>query len=195
MPKRHPLSRAMTRLALLATCSGLAACTSLLPQARTESPTFQTFDEARTAIESLVPMQSHAAEVSALKLGPAYQPNTTILSYPDIVRRVVNGTVLTKADLGPGILMCINARDACHGWEVSISKISKARTGGFLADFTNFRRRSETTGWRFNALILLVDETVVYRSWGGQPEVREVDVQHNPLGPLQDIGPAAMTRR
>lgn len=195
MPKRHPLSRAITRLALLATCCGLAACTSLLPQARTESPTFQTFQEARTAIESLVPMQSHAEHASALKLGPAHQPNTTILSYPDIVRRVLNGTVLTKTDLAPGLLLCVNARDACYGWEVNIAKITKARTGGFVADFTNFRRRSETTGWRFNALILLVDDTVVYRTWGGQPEVHEVDIQHNPLGPLQDIGPAAITRR
>jgi hypothetical protein len=140
-------------------------------------------------------MQSNVAHVSALKLDPSHQPNTTILSYPDIVRRVLNGTVLTKADLAPGLLICINARDACHGWEMNIAKISKARTGGFVADFTNFRRRSETTGWRFNALILLVDKTVVYRSWGGQPEVYEVDIQNNPLGPLQDIGPAAIARR
>lgn len=195
MDKQTPLLCAIKRLALLLACSGVTACTSLLPAARTESPTFQTFDEARTAIESLVPMQSHVDDVSALKLGPKHQPNTTILSYPDIVRRVLNGTVLTKADLGPGILMCIHAGDACRGWEVSVAKINKARTGGFVADFTNFRRRSETTGWRFNALILLVDDTVVYRTWGGQPEVYEVDVQHNPLGPLQDMGPAAVTRR
>ncbi|PQA80872.1 hypothetical protein C5F52_22790 [Limnohabitans sp. TS-CS-82] len=195
MPKPSQLPRSFARLAWLIACSLLSACASLLPEARTESPSFQTFQDARAAIESLTPMQSHVDDVSALKLGPTYQPNTIILSYPDIVRRVLNGSVLTKDDLGPGILRCINARDACRGWEVNIAKINKARTGGFLADFTNFRRRSETTGWRFNALILLVDDTVVYRSWGGQPEIYEVDIQHNPLGPLQDIGPAAITRR
>ncbi|WP_310642709.1 hypothetical protein [Limnohabitans sp.] len=195
MPKLFQLPRSFARFTLFAACSSLAACTSLLPEARTESPTFQTFEEARSAIESLTPMESHIADVSALRLGPTYQPNTIILSYPDIVRRVLNGSVLTKDDLGPGILRCINARDACRGWEVNIAKINKARTGGFLADFTNFRRRSETTGWRFNALILLVDDTVVYRSWGGQPEIHEVDIQHNPLGPLQEIGPAVITGR
>ena len=56
-----------------------------------------------------------------------------------------------------------------------------------MADFTNFSRRSETTGWRFNALVLLVNDVVVYRAWGGQPRVMEVEISTNPLGPLQDM--------
>jgi hypothetical protein len=51
------------------------------------------------------------------------------------------------------------------------------------------------TGWRFNALILFVDDLVVYRSWGGQPAVNEVEVTSNPLGPLQDVGPSLLTTR
>jgi hypothetical protein len=39
----------------------------------------------------------------------------------------------------------------------------------------------------------MVDDVVLYRSWGGQPEVNEIDNQKNPLGPLQDIGPAIIT--
>lgn len=184
---RRVIGLLATALALL-----LVGCAGLLPRARTESPTFQSFQDARDAVESLVPMQSTTDTLVRLKIDPAQQPNTVILSYPDIVRRVVNGSVLTKADLGPGILMCIEARDTCHGWELNVSKVNKVRTGNFFADFVNFKRRSETTGWRFNALILLVDDVVVYRSWGGQPEINEVDVQNNPLGPLQEIGPAVL---
>ncbi|MBK9574727.1 MAG: hypothetical protein IPO43_19450 [Rhodoferax sp.] len=93
------------------------------------------------------------------------------------------------------VVVCLEARDACHGLEIVGSRIVKARTGNFVADFSNFRRRTETTGWRFNALILFVDDLVVYRSWGGQPKVSEVEVTHNPLGPLQDVGPSLISGR
>jgi len=165
----------------------------MLPKSLSQSPTFQEFDEARQAIESLVPKKSNVETLSALGLTPAKQPNTLILTQTDVVRRTVNGSVLSKEDLDPGILTCINARDACRGWEFNVARISKTRTGNFWADFVNFKRRTETTGWRFNALVLLVNDVVVYRGWGGQPVVNEVEVNTNPLGPLQDMGPSVIT--
>jgi hypothetical protein len=171
----------------------LTGCASLLPKSQSPSPTFQSFDEARQAIESLVPKKSDVTTLSKMGLTPAKQPNTLILTHADVVRRVVNGSVLGKEDLDPGILTCINAREACRGWQFNVSHISKARTGSFWADFVNFKRRTETTGWRFNALILLVDDVVVYRGWGGQPVINEIEVNTNPLGPLQDMGPSVIT--
>lgn len=165
----------------------------MLPKAHTESPTFQTFDEARLAIEGLVPSRSGLAELAEKGLTPDKQPNTAILTQADILRRVFNGGVLGKEDLDPGIVTCINARTACRGWEFNVARITKARTGGFWADFVNFKRRTETTGWRFNALVLLVNDVVVYRGWGGQPVVNEVEVNSNPLGPFQDMGPSTIT--
>lgn len=173
----------------------LGGCSSMLPKSLSESPTFQNFDDARKAIESLQPKKSNLATLSDIGISPAKQPNTLILTHADIVRKVVNGSVLTKADLDPGIVTCLDARDACRGWEVNVARIAKARTGNFWADFLNFKRRTETTGWRFNALILMVNDVVVYRAWGGQPVVNEVDVNTNPLGPLQDMGPAVVTSR
>ena len=165
----------------------------MLPKSLSQSPTFQEFDEARQAIEGLVPKKSTVETLSALGLTPAKQPNTLILTQADVVRRTVNGSVLSKEDLDPGILTCINARDACRGWEFNVARIAKTRTGNFWADFVNFKRRTETTGWRFNALVLLVNDVVVYRGWGGQPVVNEVEVNTNPLGPLQDMGPSVIT--
>ena len=173
----------------------LTGCSSLLPRARSESSPFKTFDEARNAIESLVPMQSNVATLTALGIDPVKQPNTTILTHADIVRQFVPSSLLRREDLNPGVLACLEARDTCRGWQLTASRISTARTGGFLADFTNFSRRSETTGWRFNALILLVNDVVVYRAWGGQPSVNETEVNTNPLGPLQDMGPTILTTR
>ena len=180
-------------LGLCLTVSYLGACSSLLPKAGNDSFYFNSFDQARHAIESLVPMQSQLKDLIALNLDPGHQPNTVILSFSDISKKFMGSGVLSKEDLGPGVSACLVARDACRGWDLSIAKIDKKRTGTFFQDFINYRRRTETTGWRFNALILIVDDVVVYRSWGGQPEVNEIDNQKTPLGPFQDIGPAIIT--
>ena len=177
----------------LALTWGLAGCSSMLPHVHSQSSPFQSFDDARKAIESLVPMQSNRATLAALGVDPATQPNMVILTHADVVRRFVPSALLQREDLDPGVFACLTARDACRGWEINASRITKARTGNFWADFTNFSRRSETTGWRFNALVLMVNDVVVYRAWGGQPSVNELEVNTNPLGPLQDMGPAIIT--
>ncbi len=123
-----------------------------------------------------------------------HYPNTVILTHADIVRRFVPSALIQRQDLDAGVVACLEARDACRGWEITAARIAKNRTGNFFADFTNFSRRQETTGWRFTGLILLVDDMVVYRSWGGQPRINEVEITNNPLGPFQDMGPAVLTR-
>lgn len=173
----------------------LVGCSSMLPRARSESSPFKSFDEARQAIESLIPMQSGVVAMTQLGISPVQQPNTSILTHADIVRRFVPSSLLKREDLDPGVLACLEARDACRGWEITATRIKKERTGNFWGDFTNVSRRSETTGWRFNALILLINDVVVYRAWGGQPLVNDIEIQTNPLGPLQEIGPALVTSR
>lgn len=191
MNPRTPLnSGCLLLLALL-----LAGCSSLLPRSRSESSSFQTFEEARHAIDALVPMKSDVAALTALGIDPVKQPNTAILTHADIVRRFVPSALLKRDDLDQGVLVCLEAREACRGWEITAARISRERTGNFVADFTNFSRRLETTGWRFNALVLLVDNVVVYRAWGGQPSVSELEINTNPLGPLQDMGPYFVTPR
>lgn len=187
-PHKLILGGCLLTLALLT-----IGCSSMLPRVRSESSPFQNFDEARKAIDALVPMQSDVATLTKLGIDPVKQPNMAILTHADIVRRFVPSALLKREDLDPGVLACLEARDACRGWEITAARISTVRTGNFFADFTNFSRHSETTGWRFNALILLVSDVVVYRAWGGQPSVNEIEIKTNPLGPLQDMGSAILT--
>lgn len=188
-------SNMTVRVLLAASVLATSACSSMLPKARNESSLFKTFEQARDAIDGLVPMQSSANDLKKLGIDPVTQPNTSILTHADIVRRFVPSSLLKREDLDPGVIACLQARDACRGWEIPAARIQMARTGNFFTDFTNFSRRTETTGWRFNALILLVDDVVVYRAWSGQPHVNEVEVKTNPLGPLQDMGPTIVTTR
>jgi len=177
-------------LALVTLCS---ACSSMLPVSHSDASAFQSYEEARGAVVALVPMQSKKNTSDPHAVDFAAQPNTKILTHADVVRLLVPTGLLKREDLDPGIVVCLEARDACNGLDITASKISKTRTGNFFADFINYRQRTETKGWRFNALILYVNDLVVYRSWGGQPKVDELDVNTRPLGPFQEIGPSLVS--
>lgn len=167
----------------------LQGCASLLPTTTTNAAQFGSFEEARATIESLVPYQSDVTSLAPMGIDPMQQPNTLILTHSDIAKRVINGNLQTRDDLDKGIQDCLRAGDACRGWEIKASRIARVRTGSFFMDFVNLKRTTETSGWRFNATILMVNGLVVHRTWGGQPAVQEVEVRRNPLGPLQDGGP------
>ncbi|MES2879392.1 MAG: hypothetical protein V4713_13335 [Pseudomonadota bacterium] len=173
----------------------MSGCSNMLPRVHNDTSPFKSFEEARNAIEGLVPMKSDGAALTKLGIDPLKQPNTVILTHADVVRRFVPSSLLKREDLDPGVLACLEARDACRGLEISGARIFKERTGNFFADFANFSRHSVTTGWRFNALILLVHDVVVYRAWGGQPNVNEVEHNTNPLGPLQEMGPSIIVKQ
>lgn len=171
----------------------VSGCTALLPQSHTNTTSFQSFEEARTAVEALVPMKTDRKAMEKNGFNPIHHPNTILLTHADVARRFLPSSLLRREDLDPGIWICLEARDACRGLDIVGVKIDKARTGSFFPDFFNFERHSRTSGWRFTAVVLLVDDLVVYRSWAGQPEINEVEKTRNPLGPLQDIGPPTAT--
>lgn len=173
----------------------LSACSGLLPRSDETSSPFQTFDEARLAIEGLSPMRSRVETLQALKLDPAHHPNTRILSQSELVQRLVASNLIEREDVDPGVWTCLKARQSCQAWEINAAHVKRERTGNFLLDFVNFKRRTVTTGWRFQALVLLVDGQVVYRSWGGQPNINQVQINNNPLGPFQDIGPSTINNQ
>lgn len=181
------------RFGLIAGVVMISACSSMLPKAYTNSSAFESFDEARAAVEKLQPMKSDRQALERNGFNLKSHANIKLLTHADVVRIFVPTSLLKREDLDPGILMCLEARDACRGMEVAESRMARVRTGNFWTDFANFKRRTETTGWRLDALILFVNDLVVYRSWGGQPAINEVEIRTNPLGPFQEIGPALVT--
>lgn len=167
----------------------LTGCAAMLPETYTNTTSFNSFEEARAALEKLEPRKSDREAMERNGFAPAHHPNMTLLTHADVVRRFVPSALLKREDLDPGILACLEARDACRGVEVVGGRLSKVRTGSFWPDFLNFHRRTETTGWRFTALVLLINDEIVYRSWSGQPRIDEVEIVKRPMGPLQNIIP------
>ena len=166
----------------------LAGCTSLLPSGGTvkKSP-WKLFDEAKISFDKIIINQTTDKELTALGFDPHSTPNIAILSYLDI-RRLFDYELDRDEFYHEGVNLCVKARESCQGYDVSIEDINKKRVGNFWLDVLVVKREEQTTGWRFRALILLVENKVVYKLWSGNPMLDEVKAKKNPLGPLQDVG-------
>lgn len=170
----------------------LAACGSLLPRGSTESQSgFASFEAARDAIERVKPYETTVAQLKDLGFDVQASANVRQIPYPEVVARLAPNPSVPLAMLDPGIRDCIEARQLCRAYEFSFGRQNSYREGSFWADFLNFRRRTEITGWRFQGLIVARDGVVLFRNYGGEPQIKQTERQSNPLGPLQPAGEAA----
>lgn len=191
-PPLHAVRRAAFALLLGA---GLAGCQSLLPDAADSTQvSWRTFDEAREAVEAIEPFATRKSAVVASGFDPRVNPSVTILTYPEIVQRFAAGSALRPEEYEPGIRACLTAGKSCSGYAVAARRVRRDRIGSFWLDSLAFRREVDVNGWTFSALILFVDDLAVYRTFGGQPNLRERQVTRNPLGPLQGWGEALRPR-
>lgn len=193
-PLRRPASgrlAALRRLGCAAALLALSACQSLLPSARqtTEGP-WNSYHEAVAAIEALVPYRTTTADLFAAGIDPDTTPSITNLTYSDLLARFSPGAAVRAENLDRGLFDCFVAGKDCRGMLVVASQIRQRRVGGFWADTFNFRRQTDISGWRFNAVIIVVEDLVVFAVHGGQPTVQDQQVTRNPLGPLQSFGDA-----
>ena len=183
--KRRPAGA----LTLCLTVCLLAGCSGLLPRSKeaTQSP-WATYREAQAAFDLIIPGKTTAEDLRELDLDPEIVPNIAILNYSDVLRRFMLNQSVTLSDLDRGVQECIMAKTVCRGLEINQKLVKKRRNGSFWLDFLGFKRETHTEGWRFNALVLLKDDVVVYKLTGGQPVIREQEENQNPLGPVQSIG-------
>jgi hypothetical protein len=180
------------RYAPLLAIAGLAGCASLLPSADVATQqAWESFEEARDAIERIVPKTTTRADLAAAGIDPLQNAAVTILGLPDVMQRFTVGSSVEAQDLDAGVRACLAAGNDCTGYSILVRRNYRKRIGNFWLDSFYFRRETDITGWTFNALILFVGETVVYTVNGGQPRIHEKEVTRNPLGPLQSFGEAA----
>lgn len=190
------VARATAWLAIIFFPLYLGGCSSLLPkgEAETEGP-WQTFGEAQQTFDKIIPHQTTVEELKQLKLDPASNPNITILNYSDLLRRFIPSPTINAHDLDPGVQECISAKTACKGYEIDQRVMKRNRYGNFWVDVFNFKRKVDIVGWRFNGVILIKDNLVVYKLTGGQPAIHEREENNNPLGPFQGIGESRLFNR
>jgi len=170
----------------------LTACSSLLPRGSTEVQSgFGSFEEARDAIERVKPYQTTTDQLKDLGFDVRATANVRQIPYPEVVSRLAPNPSVPLDMLDAGIRDCIESRQACRAYEFSFGRQVSRREGSFWADFLNFRRRTEISGWRFQGMVVVRDGVVLFRNYGGEPQIKQTERQSNPLGPLQPAGEAA----
>ena len=169
----------------------LAACTDMLPKGRTDiASRFDSFESARAAIDKVLPYRTSIDDLREIGFDVQAAANVKQIPYPEVVSRLAPNPSVPLNQLDPGIRDCIEARQACRAYEFTLGQQERRREGGFFRDFLNFDRTTHTTGWRFSGLIVVRDQLVVFKNYGGEPQIDHSERQRNPLGPLQPGGEA-----
>ena len=169
----------------------LGGCASaLLPESGADADAgFKDFSEARAAFLKIEPYRTTLAELRGLGFDIAAN-NVRQIPYPDLVARLApNGIAFEHLDVG--IRQCILARMDCRLYEYRIGRESRVRQGGVVLDLLNFKRITAVDSWRFDALVALRDDVVLFNTYGGEPRNRRIESEINPLGPLQSAGESA----
>ena len=177
------------RFVILLLLAGLlGGCANLLPGLKREvSNPWIDFAAAKQSFDQIVPFQTSMQTVRALGFDPDITPNMQVLNQAQVIEAVLPSPLQERSTVPPGIVKCMQAGAACVGYAMEPSRIEQQRVGYFLLDFLNFHRNTVTTGWKFAALIVVIDTQVVYTQWSGQPQILMRVERTNPLGPLQSI--------
>lgn len=163
-------------------------CANLLPtvEEKTESR-WGSYEDTKQAFDQIAPGTTTTAELKTMGFDPFENPNIKLLNYLDITQRFLPNESIGLKDLHPDVRACLEAKTACRGYEVKPQIVNSKRYGNVLLDVFNFRRQTRTTGWKFEGLIILEGERVVYKLEGGEPNILELEDKKNPLGPFQDL--------
>jgi hypothetical protein len=183
--KAHWAMHARRALTAIAAAS-LAACASWLPKAHTVTVVrWNSFDEAKAAIDKIMPYESRRADLTAQGIDPLLNPAVTILNYSDVAQRFATGAIVGTDQVDRGIRECLVAGKSCTGYQIEARRTNRNRVGNFWLDSFTFVRETEVSGWSFRSTILFVDDLAVYTTYGGQPLIHEQEVDRKPMGPLQ----------
>ncbi|EIJ42093.1 hypothetical protein BegalDRAFT_1191 [Beggiatoa alba B18LD] len=174
---------------LLSMLLSLTGCSGLLPEVdtTTQSP-WQSFEEVKISFDNVEPMVTTTEKLKKLGIDPFSTPNVRLINYLELIERFIPNSSITLADLPDAVRDCLAIKEKCQGYEIIPMQRNSKRYGNALLDILNFRRKTKTTGWRFDALFVLKEDLVIYKLWGGEPHILEYEDRKNPLGPLQDVG-------
>ncbi len=170
-------------------------CSALLPSSKqaTASP-WSSYQEAELTFDKVIPGVTTESDLRELSLHPGTNANIAILNYSDVLMRFVPHASISIHDLDSGVRLCITAKTACKGFEVTQSILAKNRNGNFVADVFGFSRATSITGWKFKGLLLIKEGVVIYKLHSGQPSIAQQEEDNNPLGPVQALGGQLFTR-
>ena len=189
---KKPLKDTIILIAFILMLLILAFCTScgtLLPSgADTSSSKWKTYQQAENTVSKIIPNQTTTADLKKLGIDFKKTPNLKSLTYLDVMERFkLDSTVFNNLKLPPGVKEALNTHEKCKAYELTLDATASKRVGSFWKDILGFQQISRQTGWSFKALIVMVDDTVIYVLQSGSPKIDKVQSTKKPLGPFQSI--------
>ncbi|MGK2915673.1 MAG: hypothetical protein ACSLE5_14715, partial [Porticoccaceae bacterium] len=133
--------RGVGRLACIVLSCVLAGCQGLLPRASSEvQDAWTSFEDARGAIERIVPYQTRRVQLAAQGLEPGKNPGITLLNFADLSQRFAIGTPATAEGFDQGLRECFAAGKRCTAYSITVRNVKRKRVGNFWLDTFNFVR-------------------------------------------------------
>ncbi len=165
-----------------------SGCAFLLPTSQDAAKSkWQSYDEAMTAFDRIIPGSTGTNELAELGFYPAANPNVRILTYLDVIQLFMPNRSISRADLDPAVRDFIDNKDEGQAWELLLNRAKEKRRGNAFLDITGFVKKSRETRWRFKGLFLVRDGVVVYKLASGVPNIDIEQKRVKPLGPFQDL--------
>lgn len=166
----------------------LPACSSILPRedVETQSP-WQSYEEAEKSFEQIKPGETLVEDLGKMGFDPNQTPNIKHVTYIDLLTRFLPNQSISLDNIDPEVSTCLKAHQSCYGLMFNPGKTHRERFGNAFLDIFGFKRQTRITGWRFEGLILVLEEKVIYKIAGGNSNINELEVRKRPLGPIQEI--------
>lgn len=169
-------------LVMLGGCSGSA----LLPRSSKDvKADGEGFYAIKGRFDKIIPYVTTVDMLRELGFDPMATSNMKLMTYPEIMEKFMPNPSISLETLDQELQDCFAAKKLCHAYGFRLESIQKKRYGNVLLDLFDFKRNTHITGWRFQGVIVIKDDTVVYKIWGGMPVINEKSDRVNPLGPLQ----------
>ncbi|MDO8176714.1 MAG: hypothetical protein Q7T62_00565 [Undibacterium sp.] len=189
MQTHRKINRTAAAIFLTGLCLSMLGCASMLPNdSKATKSSWTSYQQAETAFASIITGETTLLQLKAMGVDPATTPNVALLSHADLLRRLNAMVSFEWSLLDPAIKTCVSSRQNCYAYQLEQTSLKHDRVGNFWLDFLNFKRVTNVTGWQFDALVIIDNDLVVYKSWSGKPNIHEVEQARYPLGPLQGIG-------
>ena len=159
-------------------------------RARRSRPTGpgRRYRDAQLTFDKVIPGQTTDAELRDLKLHPDSNANVV---HPELLRhRAALPAELVGDDVRPrqrGEILH-RRQDRLHRLrDQPEDREQEPRRATSRWTCCGFHRETETTGWKFNGLVLVKKGTAIYTLTGGQPQIKEHEENTSVLGPVQGL--------
>jgi hypothetical protein len=179
----------MKKTILIIFAVAMVGCKSMLPSSTTETGPWEEYTQIEQIFKNVEFGETTVDDLRKQGLDLEESPNIQQLTYLDVAKRfgMLGLTPDDRIKIPAGVLKLVQAGEEGKAYEIQINKVQRQREGSFFLDWLKFRRVRHETGWKFRVLIIVIDDTIEYVLYSGNPNVDITTREKNPLGPLQSI--------